>query len=139
MINKFIIDTNVLISYALAYHSSSGQAVRLAFNLGQVIYSKETFDELATKLSHKKFNRYIDEHDKLLFLQKYLSQAQRVEITTQITACRDIKDNKFLSLAVTSQANAIITGDKDLLVLHPFNEKIAILNPVDFLNQYSSN
>ncbi|TXD83186.1 putative toxin-antitoxin system toxin component, PIN family [Subsaximicrobium wynnwilliamsii] len=52
-----------------------------------------------------------------------------------ITACRDPKDNKFLELAVAAKASCIITGDDDLLVLHPFRS-IPIFNPSDFLSSF---
>ena len=52
-----------------------------------------------------------------------------------ITACRDSKDNKFLELAVAANASCIITGDKDLLVLHPF-KNIPILSSSEFLNRF---
>lgn len=38
----------------------------------------------------------------------------------EITACRDPRDNKLLELAVSGSASDIVTGDADLLVLHPF-------------------
>nr|WP_232285716.1 putative toxin-antitoxin system toxin component, PIN family [Crocosphaera chwakensis] len=46
--------------------------------------------------------------------------------------CRDPKDNKFLEVAVNGNATHIITGDKDLLELHPFRG-ISILKPKQFL------
>ncbi|WP_459868116.1 putative toxin-antitoxin system toxin component, PIN family [Endothiovibrio diazotrophicus] len=52
-----------------------------------------------------------------------------------MTECRDPKDNKFLELAVAGGASALITGDQDLLALHPFRG-IPILAPADFLAQY---
>jgi putative PIN family toxin of toxin-antitoxin system len=57
------------------------------------------------------------------------------EISESITACRDLKDNKFLELAIAANASCIITGDKDLLALHPFRE-ISILTANDFLNNF---
>ena len=38
----------------------------------------------------------------------------------------------ILELAVAGNADFIITGDQDLLVLNPFRD-IKIVNPVDFL------
>jgi predicted nucleic acid-binding protein len=52
-----------------------------------------------------------------------------------INVCRDPKDNKFLELAVEAGAACIITGDKDLLVLNPF-ENILILTASDFLKVF---
>ena len=50
-------------------------------------------------------------------------------------ACRDAKDNKYLELAVNGKAELIITGDKDLLVLNPF-ESISIITIEEFINKY---
>jgi len=43
-----------------------------------------------------------------------------IKVTTTVTICRDPKDNKFLELALEVNAACIVTGDKDLLVLNPF-------------------
>ena len=42
------------------------------------------------------------------------------------------KDNKFLELALSGKGSHIITGDSDLLVLHPFRG-VAIVSPQSFL------
>lgn len=55
-----------------------------------------------------------------------------IEPTEKTTVCRDEKDNMFLELAVEGKANCIITGDKDLLVLHPFRG-IIIISPGNFV------
>ena len=49
--------------------------------------------------------------------------------------CRDVKDNKYLELAITGQAECIITGDQDLLILNPFRE-IPIVTVQEFLTIY---
>ena len=64
----------------------------------------------------------------LLFLIKFINSCQLVKITETITICRDKKYNNFLELAVSGNANLIITGDLDLLVLNPF-QSIEILTP----------
>nr|WP_249214048.1 putative toxin-antitoxin system toxin component, PIN family [Synechocystis sp. PCC 7338] len=35
-------------------------------------------------------------------------------------SCRDKKDNSLLDLAVSGNANYLVTGDSDLLALNPF-------------------
>ena len=47
---------------------------------------------------------------------------------------KDKKDNKFLELAVTSQADCIVSGDQDLLVLHPFRG-VPIVTPRGFVDE----
>jgi predicted nucleic acid-binding protein len=49
-----------------------------------------------------------------------------------VRACRDAKDDKFLELAVNGEAQFIVTGDADLLGLHPFRG-VQILTPAAFL------
>ena len=43
----------------------------------------------------------------------------------------------YLELALFGKADCIITGDPDLLVLHPF-ENIPIITPKEFLDSISS-
>jgi uncharacterized protein len=76
--------------------------------------------------------RYVDVEDRETFLALLTLRATLVEISEEIQACRDPKDDKFLSVAVNGDATAIISGDHDLLVLHPFRG-IPIMTPSDFL------
>ncbi|MFZ1426928.1 MAG: putative toxin-antitoxin system toxin component, PIN family [Geminicoccaceae bacterium] len=46
--------------------------------------------------------------------------------------CRDAKDNKYLELALAAAADVIISGDTDLLVLHPWRG-VRILRPAEYL------
>lgn len=62
-------------------------------------------------------------------------EALFIEPELRISVCRDPKDNKFLELAVAANADCIVTGDKDLLVLNPFRG-IKIISPADFLIQF---
>lgn len=48
------------------------------------------------------------------------------KFTQQI--CRDADDDAVLARALSARASLIVTGDKDLLVLHPWRD-IRILNP----------
>jgi predicted nucleic acid-binding protein len=54
-------------------------------------------------------------------------------VTEVVTDCRDPKDNKFLELAVSGRATHIVTGDPDLLTLHPFRG-VAIMTAQAFLS-----
>ena len=56
-----------------------------------------------------------------------------VAITGAVMGCRDPDDDKFLETAITGEASAIVSGDNDLLAMHPFRG-IPILRPADFLN-----
>ena len=43
-----------------------------------------------------------------------------ITVVSVIDDCRDEKDNKFLALAIDSDATLIVTGDDDLLALNAF-------------------
>src|SRR5918912_1586500 len=90
--------------------------------------------ELSDVLSREKLNKYLLESERMRFLVALLRETELVEITTPITACRDAKDNKFLELAVCGNADYIVSGDEDLLVLNPFRG-IPILTPRNFLDK----
>jgi putative PIN family toxin of toxin-antitoxin system len=65
-------------------------------------------------------------------LTTLLAGAELVDITEQIAACRDPKDDKFLELAVNGRADLLVSGDQDLLALNPF-KGIPILTPAAFV------
>lgn len=50
----------------------------------------------------------------------------------EITASRDPDDNRVLEAAIAGQADAIVTGDRDLLSLGEF-EGIPIISPAQLL------
>lgn len=136
MTNRFVVDTNVLISALLFKTSVPFRAIELAEKQGIILYSEATLNELEQVLNRKKFNKYLSLEDRQLFLLKFISSSQLVSITENITVCRDEKDNKFLELAVSGSANVIVTGDMDLLVLSPF-QAVEIVTPDKFIDRFS--
>ncbi len=133
---RFVLDTNTTISALLMPRSIPRQAFDAAFALGIVLISQETIAELDDVLRRPKFNRYVQEEDRLRFLATYLSVAQMVEVTAKVTDCSDAKDNKFLELAISGGAACIISGDQDLLTLSPYRG-IFVLTPHAFLIDYA--
>jgi len=130
----FVLDTNVLLSSILLPNSTAQAALTKAFQIGKIVHSLATLDELKQVLERKKFDKYISRDERTRFLTMLVRESELVEIDVTITSCRDPKDNKFLELAVSADAKTIISGDDDLLVLHPFRN-INILSPRAFLNQ----
>jgi putative PIN family toxin of toxin-antitoxin system len=128
----FVIDTNILISYALSARSTPGLAVKKAFQEGRVVYSSATLQELIKKLSLPKFDRYVSMRNRVAFVQRFAFEAQQVEPQLIVQACRDPKDDMFLSLAVATQAYCIISGDSDLLDMEIF-QNIPIVTAKAFL------
>lgn len=129
-----IIDTNVLVSRIIYAKRDTAihRAVNFALQEEVLLFSRETLEELDRVLNRKKFDRYLPRSDRREFFLAVSEVAALTEINQRSTACRDAKDNKFLDVALSGSASAIITGDSDLLVLNPF-ENIQILTPADFL------
>jgi putative PIN family toxin of toxin-antitoxin system len=133
--NLFVIDTNTLVSAFLFKYSTPRKAFEKAVKKGKICSSFNIYEEFSEVLLRSKFDRYVSSEEKLLALKQLRELIHFGEISVTITECRDPKDNKFLELAVSVDASCIITGDKDLLVLHPFRG-IPILNAIDFLNNF---
>jgi putative PIN family toxin of toxin-antitoxin system len=129
---RFVFDTNAIVSAALLKQSVSRRAFDQALDEGEILVSLETIDELNRVLGREGFSRYVTEQERLEFLAVLLREAKLVEIGVHIGACRDPQDNKFLELAVSGNAQCIVSGDRDLLVLHPF-QSVAIVTPRDFV------
>ncbi len=95
--------------------------------------SESTFGELASRLDRPKFEPYRDPEAWNLFLSELVELAfWHEDAGTATGISRDADDDEFRALAVTGQADAIISGDGDLLELVT-HEGIPILTPAQFL------
>lgn len=129
---RIVLDTNTLVSAALIKKSISRDAFDKALQIGQLLASEKTLNELADVLAREKFDKYVSLKERQEFYVSYLEIVNMKDIVEVITDCRDSKDNKFLEIAVSGKANIIVSGDADLLVLHPYRN-IEILTPRQFL------
>ncbi|WP_413909967.1 putative toxin-antitoxin system toxin component, PIN family [Desulfobacula sp.] len=129
---KIILDTNILLSASFSKFSTSARVLEIVFQKHTVLASFETYSEIKEVIYRKKFDLYLTHEERKLFLNKFLDDVHLINPEEKISACRDPKDNMILELAVAGNADFIITGDQDLLVLNPFRD-IKIVNPVDFL------
>jgi putative PIN family toxin of toxin-antitoxin system len=122
----------VLISAFLFSQSKPRQALDQATVIGVIVLSSSVLSELEEVLYRPKFDRYLTKERRQEFLEDLTENAQFIDVTEQINECRDPKDNKYLELALSSQAECIVTGDDDLLVLNPWRG-IEILTVQEFL------
>lgn len=129
---RIALDTNVIVSALLLSNSVPRQALNKAIDYGDILISTPVLIELAEVLARDKLNKYLTEQDRMRFLVALLKESELIGITEEISECRDPQDNKFLELAICGKADVLVTGDVDLLVLHPFRG-VAILTPRDFL------
>jgi len=67
-----------------------------------------------------------------MFLEAYIDKSIKAEVTQISSDCEDPKDNMFLSLALSTNADMIVSGDiKHLIAMHPY-KGISILSPKEF-------
>jgi putative PIN family toxin of toxin-antitoxin system len=116
----------------MSVNSLPQQVFDYATSQAILLMSDEVQSEIENVISRPKLQKYITLERRTKFLSELSQQVERVTINQQVRACRDPKDDKFLELAVCGEANYIITGDADLLDLHPF-QNISIIKAASFL------
>lgn len=121
--NRIVIDTNILISFLLIKKSSEFDNLIAQAEI-LLLYNQELIDEFITVTKRSKFKKYFDINDIQTILLMIKNRAVFIETTSQVTICRDPKDNFLLALASDGKATHLITGDKDLLVLKKYGKTI---------------
>jgi putative PIN family toxin of toxin-antitoxin system len=134
---RFVVDTNCLVSRLVMPRGVAAQAVDRALAQGTLLMSAATLDELSEVLSRRKFDRYVSVADRQRFLTLLGSLVRLVPVVQGRAICGDPEDEKFLHLALAGEAYAVVTGDRDLQILHPFHG-VAIVSPADFLRALPS-
>lgn len=129
---RIVFDTNVLVSALLLENSTPALALNRAEDMASVLYSEAILKEISAVLSRPKLQAYIEEDDVTGFLARIYRSWEKIAVVQAIHACRDPKDDKFLEVAVSGGATYIVSGDKDLLGLHPFRG-IDIVTPAYYL------
>jgi putative PIN family toxin of toxin-antitoxin system len=126
---KVIIDTNLWISFLIGKRLSALKSL-LTNSALTVFVCDKLLEEIQHISSKQKIRRYVgdeDVKDTFVIIDKFCKFA--VIQQAVVSPVRDINDLYLLSLADTVQADYIITGDKDLLVLQSHNQtKIVTYN-----------
>jgi putative PIN family toxin of toxin-antitoxin system len=128
---KIIIDTNLWISFLIGKELKQLQNL-LSEETIQVVVSEEILGEIILVTQRPKLQKYFPPNKVNELIQLLRTIGLFVNIKSEVSLCRDAKDNYLLALAKDSDANFLLTGDQDLLVLHPFRG-ISIVNAHDFL------
>jgi uncharacterized protein len=108
--------------------STPALALTLAWEVADVIVSEETLDELHVVLSRSRVDAFREPAHRVAFFEHYRAMTVLVPDIDPVTACRDPKDDKFLALAVSGGAQALVSSDDNLLSMGSFGV-VAILSP----------
>ena len=118
---RIILDTNLWINFLISKDFSKLDN-RIFSRETILIFSQELLNEFISVVGRPKFINYFSQANIVEILDFIDQQAEFVEVTSDIKKCRDEKDNFLLSLAIDGNADFLITGDKDLLVLKEIGE-----------------
>jgi uncharacterized protein len=129
--DRVIIDTNIWISFLLKKDFSKFDKI-ISDKMLVLLFSDELVNEFVAVTQSKKLKKYFELNDVESLLLKIRDRAAFINVFSEVSACRDLKDNFLLSLAVDGNATHLITGDKDLLVLKRFRTT-DILTMADYL------
>lgn len=133
-----VVDTNVLISAALAPRSAPAQVVDCLLQHATLVFSRETFEELETRLWRPKFDRYLDMDRRRLLLHDFAAACRWVDLPPRPRPAysRDPDDDVFLHTALHGKAEWLVSGDQDLLTLPPADWGFEILSPAQALRKW---
>ena len=127
-----VFDASAVVSAALRQDSVPEQALLHAEAHDLFALSDEVEAEIAAVLARPRFAAAIAATRRARILDALCHQAVWFQPAERVTDCRDAKDNKYLELALAAGAGTIVSGDADLLVLHPWRG-VRILRPAAYL------
>jgi putative PIN family toxin of toxin-antitoxin system len=129
---RVVFATNVVVSAMLLPLSVPRLALDRALREGRLLISAATTTELDDVIHLPRFDKYLSEEERVELMTTFVREAELLNVLETVTECRDPRDNKFLELAVSGRATHIVTGDSDLLAIHPFRG-IIVVSPNSFL------
>ena len=113
---KIILDTNLWISFLITDNFTQLDEI-LFTKKAKLVFSMELLEEFLDVIKRPKLRRFFSPEDIAELLEIIEEHAIFIEVKSELDLCRDKKDNFLLSLAKDSNADYLITGDKDLLEL----------------------
>ncbi len=135
---RWVLDTNVVLSALIRPGGVSGR-LRLAWQAGLFVPLVNTITaaELIRVLAYPKFKLDADQQHDLL--ADYLPWTEVITVCNPAPTtptCRDSDDLPCLELAFAAHADALVSGDADLLTLAPI-DGLPLLTPAQAIAQLS--
>ena len=114
---KIIVDTNIWISFLIG-KTLKGLQNYIDNKTVAIITCNEQIQELTLVFEKPKIKKYFTPEQIVEFFELLDESSVNIDLRTRTDICRDLKDNYLISLAIDSNADFLITGDNDLLVLN---------------------
>ena len=127
-----VFDTSTLFNAAVRRGSIPHRALQKALKENTLARSGATYDEIIDVLRRTRLARFLTPAFRDGVISSLTRDAVWFKPLQVVADCRDVKDDKYLELALTANASIIVSSDDDLLVLHPWRG-VRILRPIEYL------
>ena len=87
-----------------------------------MIFSEELLDEFLIVSNRPKFTKYFDKSDINKLFKLIEEYALFIDVKTNLKLSRDCNNDFLLNLALDSNADYLVTGDSDLLILQQIGD-----------------
>ena len=137
---RAVVDTSILVRALIKPRGTAGPVLGyLRDGAYTLLYSEPLLAELVDVLSRRRIrDKYgLSSEDVKTVLALILLRGESVAPSMRIDVCRDPKDNMVLEAALAGGCEVIVSGDDDLLALHPFRG-VGIVKPAEFLRMLGS-
>jgi len=129
---NIVVDTNIFISSFFWGGNPRKIMERIINGDDNLFICKEILQETASVMARQKFN--VNDEYIARFIHSIEEVAYHIILTGMIQqVCRDSKDDKIIECALLANADYIITGDADLLILKEF-KGIKIVTAQEYVN-----
>jgi uncharacterized protein len=116
---KIVLDTNIWISFLIGKKLSS-LVTAIAESAVEIFLSDKLLNEITKVLKYPRLEHRVSEAKLHKLFKIFKNEIKKIQPACSISDCRDAKDNFLLELAVSANADYLVTGDSDLLVLNPY-------------------
>lgn len=134
---RIVIDLNVFVSAIIARGAPADLIRRVDAGKATVVVCPRLLNELSEVLLRPKFSQFVEVHEVDSFLARLRENTDERHDPVDVAAIsRDPDDDYLVALAVDAEADALVTGDRDLLDLG--DPPIRILTPAETLAELDS-
>lgn len=130
---RLVIDTNLWISFLISNRLDELTQL-IAAGKVTILFSVELVEEILKVAERPKMRKYFPLNDIYALVAMIDVYGEIVEVKSNVTLCRDSKDNFLLNLAIDGKADYLITGDDDLLTIVQI-KKTKIIKYSDFVTK----
>jgi putative PIN family toxin of toxin-antitoxin system len=134
-LKRVVIGTNILVSFAIGPNPEFEKIFDFRAAHCESLVSNDSIAELFNVLSRDRFRKYIPLDQNIDYIEWYAGLSEQIIVTEHVVVCRDPKDDKFLSVAVSGKADCIIVGDNNFLDMVEFSG-IPVYRPAEFIRLF---